>query len=188
MDPLKRENQLKAMEAEAVVKVSAELKVQAFIAYPPIIIKDCNNKYGLAMLDNCGGMVSEMTTIGTYIHSNLFCDKFEEIGIAFHKIAVVEMRHLHIFSELALGHGAEPRLWSRKANRMVYWTPSYIQYTMTTAEMLRVAIEGENAAIAKYRLQKEWIKDKCICDILGHIIEDEKLHVDIFTRLYEKYC
>lgn len=188
MEPLKGEEQLRATEAEAVVKVSAELKVQAFIAYPPITCCECNHSYGLAMLDNCGGVVSEMTTIGTYIHSNLFCHKYEEIAIAFHKIAVVEMHHLNLFSQLALGHGAEPRLWSKKGGRMVYWTPAHIQYTMTTQEMLRVAINGENAAIAKYRLQREWIKDKCIRDILGHIIEDEKLHVHVFTRLYEKYC
>ena len=50
--------------------------------------------------------------------------------------------------------------------------------------MLENAIYGEQETIEKYQMQMEYIKDENIVANLLRIIEDEKIHIEIFHELY----
>ena len=60
------------------------------------------------MLDNMAGNRSEMSAISLYTYNQLITDEHNEIAELFHKISIVEMRHLYIFGTLAKQLGADP--------------------------------------------------------------------------------
>lgn len=160
-----------------------ELLYASTAPYPPIRIHERNSLYGRMILDNVGGSNSEMSAITLYIYNQMITGIRKDISQAFHKISVVEMHHLHIFGELALMLGENPRCWTHKGNQMCYWTPGYNNYPANLAPLLQNAIQSEESAVRKYQQQMYHIKDCYINDILARIIEDEKLHIEIYKTL-----
>ena len=153
--------------------------------YPEIRIGQRNPMYARAMLDNMGGINSEMSAVSLYFYNQLVVHDQEEVALAFHKISIVEMHHLEIFGALALQLGEDPRLWTDRGQQKVYWSPGYNRYPRCLKCLLNNAIEGEKRAIAKYRQQCGWIRDANIVANLERILLDEESHVRILEHLKE---
>lgn len=157
-------------------------------AYPEIKIDKPNPLYGRMMLDNAGGNISEMSATSLYTYDNIIlAEDFADAAQAFHKISIAEMHHLKIFSQLALMLGEDPRLWTNSNYRKVYWSPSYNKYSRQILPILKNAADSEANTIRKYEAQADKIDDQNIVCILNRIIEDEKEHLEIFNKLYDKY-
>lgn len=155
--------------------------------YPPITVCAKNIEYAAAMVSNIGACNSEMSAVSLYFYNSVITkEAFGEVSVCFHKISVVEMQHLNIFSQLTLKLGMDPRLWQRKNGKMEYWSPDCNRYPDRILLLLENALRGELDTIEKYRQQAEWIKDENIAAILKRIIIDEDLHVEIFRDLYRK--
>ena len=153
--------------------------------YPEIQIEEQNKQYACAMLSNVGDCSSEMSAVSMYFYNSVIAkDQYPEIAQCFHKISVVEMHHLHIFARIAWLLGADPRLWCCSRGRTNYWSASSNPYTGHILTMLENAIYGEQETIEKYQMQMEYIKDENIVANLLRIIEDEKIHIEIFHDLY----
>lgn len=151
--------------------------------YPKVEGIECNEEYGLMILDNVGGMNSEMSAVSQYLYDHTIITKdFLELKKTFINISMVEMHHLNIFMELALQLGVDPRLWSQYDDQCFYWSPSYLNYPNQLDNVLQTAIDNECQAINKYMYQCQIIKDPRIVAILKRIIEDEKLHVKILKE------
>lgn len=156
--------------------------------YPPIEITGHNPAYAREMLDNLGGSNSEISAVSLYFYNNLMTqEKYEDIAYIFHKISIVEMHHLEIFGKMAYCLGEDPRLWTWRYNRRNYWTPAYNRYPSEFCRLIYNALNGELAAIEKYECQVRCIDNKNIVENLCRIIEDEKVHVDIFRQIIEEY-
>ena len=152
--------------------------------YPPVKVDGKNPQYAAAILSNIGSCNSEMTAVSLYFYNSLVTrEYYHDVAECFHRISIVEMRHLDIFGELALKLGTDPRLWSYNKGRMYYWCPGCNQYPTQIHALLTNALEGEIQAIRKYHAQSEWIEDGHIRSILNRIIADEELHVKIFRSL-----
>lgn len=163
-------------------------KFQSPLPYPPVQVCGRNPAYAREMLSNIGSCHSEMSTVSLYIFNSLVTeDEFEEISQCFQGMSVVEMHHLRIFSKLAMRLGAQPRLWSQNRGQHVYWSPACNKYPCQLKAILINAIEGENAAIEKYRKQITYMNDPYICALLERIILDEELHVEILTDLFKRF-
>lgn len=156
--------------------------------YPEIAVQCKNPVYARWMLDNVGGSNSEMSAISLYIYNNMITGTYEDVSYIFHKISIVEMHHLNIFGKLALLLGENPRLWTKKGRRNVYWTPGYNHYPLQLAPLLLNAVNGEKAAIAKYQQQICQIDDTLIVENLKRIILDEQIHLQLYQQLYKEYC
>ena len=89
-----------------------DLRYTADLPYPPIKVEMKNPAYAKAMLDNIGGLNSEMSAISLYVYNNLILEEKKEIAAIFHKVSIVEMHHLEIFGKLALQLGEDPRMWT----------------------------------------------------------------------------
>lgn len=152
--------------------------------YPEIDPKERNLSYGKLMLDNIGGENSEMTAISLYTYNLLITG--QELSKLFHEIAVTEMHHLKIFGKLALALGENPRLWTQKKSRYIYWSPMYTRYPMPIRQLLEHAADSEREAIRKYRGQISMIQNQNIRDNLARIIEDEELHLKQLTAAAKK--
>ena len=154
--------------------------------YPPVNAGEKNTAYALAMLDNVGGSISEMSAVSLYFYDHLVTEDDKNISQIFEEISIAEMHHLEIFGELSLQLGADPRLWTRKNNRMIYWTPQYNKYTRNLTAILTNALNSELAAIAKYEVQAKTIKDQNVVENLQRIIVDEKIHAEVFRSLLKQ--
>ncbi len=157
-------------------------------AYPPIKIT-CNNlSYARAMLDNMGGENSEMSAVSLYLYNNLIADKnAEDIAYIFHKISIVEMHHLTIFGKIAHAMGEDPRLWTWRCNKRIFWNPCYNNYPIEFNRLMHNALKGEMEAIEKYQYQIRNIDNECIVSNLERIIKDEEVHVTIFKEIIKEY-
>ncbi len=169
--------------------METKLPVADSAPYPPVQVQGPSPLCVRAMLANLGGSSSEMSTLAQYIYNSTVlqsvCPKAAEY---FHKIAVVEMRHLAIFADLTLLLGGDPRLWSYTGGRSVYWSPSMLTYSRELPVLLDRAIMGENRTITEYRRLIGELPDPHIKEILERLILDETQHVLIFRRLSQEFC
>lgn len=169
--------------------MSEEMHYTADLPYPPIAPERCHLPYARAMLDNLGGNISEMSAVSLYFYNHIITEPcYEEVARAFHKISIVEMRHMQIFGKLAFLLGIDPRLWTQGLHGRSYWTPGYNRYPREIKAVLLNSLKGEKEAIRKYRGQIACIRDANLIENLNRIILDEERHVEILTALYEKYC
>lgn len=147
-----------------------------------------NRQYGRMMLDNLGGRDSEMSAVSLYIYNSMVAYQHKEVAEVFHRISIQEMQHVQAFGRIALQMGENPRLWSaNNRGEMVYWSPGYNKYSREIHKLVSEAIKSEKAAIEKYNRQLNQIRDDGIYIALQQIILDEQSHVEILTRLYQKY-
>jgi bacterioferritin len=152
--------------------------------WPSTEVVSQNERYAAAMLSNIGSCNSEMSAISLYVYNSIITRSyFYDIAECFHKISVVEMRHLNIFGELSIMLGADPRLWSYQNGRMRYWSPACNRYPTRIGALVSNALNGELEAIKKYQAQAQWIDDCNIKAILNRIIADELCHVQIFRLI-----
>lgn len=156
--------------------------------YPEIKANGKNPAYGRVMLDNLGGANSEMSAISLYLYDNLITGCRKDVAAVFHNVMIVEMRHLDIFGKLACLLGEDPRMWTHCGCKMTYWSPGYNQYPGDFSALMLYAIDSEKAAISKYEHQISYIRDENITESLRRVIMDERLHVEIFERIYAAYC
>lgn len=156
--------------------------------YPPVCAQRPNRLYAGAMLDNIGGCNSEMSAISLCLFNQLVSSKLEDVAETFHAIGKTQMRHLEIFGTLAHQLGESPRLWTRRGEGKVYWSPGCNQYPTALRPMLLHAVSGEKAAIRKYEAQAKFIRDDNVVQNLKRIIADERLHLAMLTQLFRKYC
>lgn len=102
---------------------------QAAMPYPPVKVVAKNPRYAAAMLDNMGGPISEMSAVCLYFYNHLITSDYKDVADTFHRISLVEMRHLEIFGALAMQLGENPRLWSRRARGgYSFWSPGFLCY------------------------------------------------------------
>ena len=121
------------------------------------------------MLDNMAVNRSEMSAISLYTYNQLITDEHKEIAEIFHKISIVEMHHLYIFGTLARQLGADPRLWTSRHNRAVYWSPGFNQYPKALPQLIEHSLQEEQFAVEKYTKQINVIKDEVIIHNLKRI-------------------
>ncbi|MBQ7840564.1 MAG: rubrerythrin family protein [Lachnospiraceae bacterium] len=152
--------------------------------YPPICVERPNPCYASELLSNIGSCNSEMSAISLYIYnSTILTDENPEFAKIFHKISMVEMRHLDMFAQLACKLGADPRLWSTSGKRPCYWSPACNRYPTQIIPLLQNCLSGEQDAILKYRRQSDQIHDCYVADLLNRVILDEQIHVQIFREM-----
>lgn len=156
--------------------------------YPPIEICTRSPAYAKAMLANVGSCASEMTAVSLYLYNQTILAECEpEIAEIFHRISIVEMKHLSIFCRLSDLLGTDPRLWCYPGRNPVYWSPRCSRYTREIQELLKNALYGERQTVENYCRQCQWIEDEGIVKILKRIIMDEKCHIEIFQDLLCRY-
>ncbi len=157
------------------------------LPYPEVRTSSRNPDYAYAMLSNVGSSNSEMSAVGLYFYNSVILNpEYEDFAHCFDRIGIVEMRHLDMFADLAFQMGLDPRLWSIRNKKMTYWTPSYVNYSREIKAVINNSIMGENAAIQKYKMQADIIRDANIVAILERIILDEERHIEIFNSMLEQ--
>ena len=180
----------KPLQSKGVVMMMEQAipEYQITEPYPPVCAERPNRVYAGAMLDNIGGCHSEMSTVSLYFYNHLMTHAREDVAKIFHDMSITEMHHLEIFGTLARQLGENPRLWSRRGEGKVYWSPGCNHYPTALRPMLVNAISGEKAAIRKYEAQAKFIRDANVVENLRRNIADERVHVAMLSQLLRRYC
>ncbi len=154
--------------------------------YPPIKVEKENLEYAEILMKDYAGSGGEDTAIHEYLFQS-FVKK--EVADTLRGIAEVEMHHLFILGELITLLGGKPFFCETVKNDTCVkpWTSEYVNYTMTLKDMIIVDIKREQETIKRYQKNIEVIHDIYIKKLLQRIIEDEQLHIDCLTRIYNEF-
>lgn len=158
------------------------------LPYPPIQVKERNQKYAdLLSMDYCGS-VSEMSAITQYINNEnrMSCEKCP-LAKTILGIAMAEMIHLQKLGELIHLLGGNIDFVARQSNgRQKMWTPAYLTIPQNVEKMIWADIESERAAINQYKIHMKAINDEYVNAVLARIIKDEEYHIMMLQAVMEE--
>lgn len=157
--------------------------------YPKVRVEEKNSTYASILLGDYAGVVSEDTAIHLYLFQAIVNDsKVEEYSNIMYKIAQVEMIHMRLLGETISLLGGVPVFGTIGQDEIIrLWNAGNVNYDISLKQMIEADIESENVAIRNYQYQLAIIKDKYIQKLIERILEDEKIHLQIFKDLYQKY-
>lgn len=128
--------------------------------------------------------VSEMTAIHQYIYQTLVVDN-EEFSRILKNIAMTEMHHLELLGSTIYLLGCLPVYADCSFHNVRYWNGNDVYYDKDIKTILEINIEAEKEAIHNYQMVLTVIDDIYIKELIHRILEDEYLHLEIFTKLKE---
>ena len=98
-------------------------------------------------------------------------------------IAIVEMHHLEILGNLIYQLGLTPVFGKRTENALEWFNGSYVNYSNNLISVLQEDILEEQKTIEQYEKIIIYTNDFHVKEILNRIILDEKLHIEIFSKM-----
>ena len=166
-----------------------EFKYNSEESYPQIrVCRGCNNSKDLRLLQRVyAGANGEITAIMQYIHNSLtFNDSHKEISEILEKIAIVEMKHLYMLGEAIIALGGKAKYINIENN--TYWNTGIINYGNNLCKQLMKNLRSETDAYKTYLKYSDLATNTSLRMLFARIALDERLHIDIFKSLIEKYC
>ena len=157
------------------------------LPYPPIQVREQNQKYAdLLMFDYCGS-VSELSAILQYINNeNRMSGEACSLVRTILGIAMAEMMHLQKLGELIQLLGGTVGFETKQPHGL--WSPAGLTLPVRIPQMLQADIEAEKAAIRQYQMHIRAIQDDCVNAVLRRIIKDEEYHIMILQSLMQDGC
>ena len=155
--------------------------------YPKISGLSPNNKQAKLLMEGYSGQTSELSTVTQYAFHKIKCMRNKEIYDTLQGIFLVETHHLELLGNCINMLGVEPYYKMSIIHKSISWQADVINYENTIKEMILTDIEGEKQAVKYYEETANIIGNEKIRVLLLRLAEDEKLHVKIFTDLYNRY-
>jgi bacterioferritin len=155
------------------------------VPYPEIKVEKKDNDLALKIFNSYAGEVSEDVAIHNYIYQSLVIQD-EEIKKILRGIAIVEMQHLDTLGTILKLLGFKPLFLSVKDNKTEWFSGKYINYESNLNNILLDNIKSEESAIKNYENIISCTTDEYVIHILKRIILDERLHIEIFEKLYKE--
>ena len=155
------------------------------LPYPPVQVRNKNQRYAnLLSIDYCGS-VSEMSAITQYINNeSILSGDNCQMAKTILGIAMAEMIHLQKLAALIILLGGSVDYVARyKDNQQKMWTPQYITMSDNPVSILRAGIQSENEAIHQYRVHMNIINDNYVNAVLARIIKDEEYHIMLLKAM-----
>ena len=155
------------------------------LPYPPVQVRNKNQRYAnLLSVDYCGS-VSEMSAITQYINNeSILSGDNCQMAKTILGIAMAEMIHLQKLAALIILLGGSVDYVARyKDNQQKMWTPQYITMSDNPVSILRAGIQSENEAIHQYRVHMNIINDNYVNAVLARIIKDEEYHIMLLKAM-----
>lgn len=152
------------------------------IPYPKIQVDRKDIEIAKDLLNAYAGRVSEDSAIHDYVFQMMMQDN-EDIKKILKGISIVEMHHLEILGKLIYALGLTPLFASVEDNHTKWFSGEYVNYEKNWEQTLRDNIYQEEVAIRNYEKIILKTNDENVKHILKRIILDERMHIEIFTKL-----
>ncbi len=154
------------------------------IPYPEVKVAGKDVEIAKDLLSSYAGRVSEDSAIHDYVFQMMMQDQ-EDIKKILKGISIVEMEHLSILGRLIYALGLTPLFANVEENHTKWFSGEYVNYERNWEQILKDNIFQEEMAIKNYEKIIAKTKDDSVKYILKRIILDERVHVEIFTKLLE---
>lgn len=156
--------------------------------YPIPRVERVNKSYAQLLLSSYAGDISEETAIHQYLFEYLMVEEdLDELKYALMHISQVEMHHFRLLGETIKLLGVLPVYGEVLCeNKYVSWNSDNVNYNLNLDQVIKNNIYYEEKAIENYLMLYDIIEDKYVRELLLRIIEDEKIHIDIFKYFYKK--
>lgn len=167
--------------------VKSEKEYSSKDPYPPVEVAGKNRLYAGLMHMNLCAAHSELTAVMQYLYEGWVMDAaHEQAARDMHRIAMVEMHHLNIFAQLVRLLGGDPTYTvSFRRGRRV-WEGTMVSPCKNFYHMMQSNLLAEQETIDRYRRQAAMIQDAGVSALLLRIIEDERMHVQIFRSYLDE--
>ncbi len=152
--------------------------------YPEIKVEKKDVELAKEILNLYAGEVSEDTAIHNYTFQMLMMQEDKEKKEILKGIAITEMHHLEILGTLVGKLGLTPFFVGVNNGSTKWFSGEYVTYEKEWKKILLSDIGLEELAIRNYERVIEKTSDECVKHILRRIILDERLHIEIFSKLY----
>ena len=154
--------------------------------YPEVNVEKKDLELAKKLFNLYAGEISEDTSTHTYILQMLLYSDNEEIKKILEGIAIVEMHHLEILGTLIKKLGLVPLFLSTDEDRVKWFSGKYITYEKSIKEAMLKNICIEKLAIKNYESLINETTDENVIHIIKRIILDERLHIEIFEKIYDQ--
>lgn len=155
------------------------------IPYPEIKAVRKDVEIAKDLLSAYAGRISEDSAIHDYVFQMMMQDQ-EDIKKILKEISIVEMHHLEILGKLIYALGLTPLFASVEDNHTKWFSGEYVNYEKNWSQTLMDNIFQEKMAIKNYEKIIAKTSDENVQYILKRIILDERVHIEIFTKLLEQ--
>lgn len=174
--------------SEEILIIGMDIKrYQVPEPYPKIKPDKSDKKYIKLVFQDYCSRNGELTAVTEYIHSHITISEDNEINKqaadAFRGISIIEMFHFELLGDLINDLGEDPKFVSGKD---ISWKGSFVPYGKNLREKLKNAVISEEIAIKNYENHIRLIESKEMKKLYKRIVLDEKLHLEIFTKLLKK--
>ncbi len=157
----------------------------ANIPYPKIKVERKDIEIAKDLLNSYAGRVSEDTAIHNYVFQMMMQDQ-PELKKILEGISIVEMHHLEILGKLIYALGLTPLFANVEDNHTTWFSGQYVNYEKNWQQILSDNIFQEELAIKNYEKIISKTNDINVKHILKRIVLDERVHIEIFTKLLEQ--
>lgn len=156
--------------------------------FPKVEKNKKDDKVARKMIEIYAGTKSELTAVCQYMYESFITkyDKHDELSEILENIAICEMNHVDIISQLLLSMDIDPKFCKyidNNQNICSYWSGGNVKYIIQIDKFIDYNIKLETRAIEDYNELLKITNSKNIKDIVELIIEDEKKHLEIFTQI-----
>ena len=103
-----------------------------------------------------------------------------EIANILEEISIVEMMHMEQLSHAIVDFGGDPKYDNSQGQ---FFNTGVVNYTQKLREALEQNIRLEEGAIRNYNNAINMVENQSLKNLFRRIIEDEKLHLQVFTHL-----
>ncbi len=156
------------------------------IPYPEIKVEKKDIELAKKILNLYAGEISEDTAIHNYTFQMMIMHANEERKKILKEVAITEMHHLEILGLLIEKLGLTPFFVGVQNGTTKWWNGEFVTYEKEWKKMLLDNIGLEELAIQNYEKIIEETEDENVKYILKRIILDERLHIEIFSKLYQE--
>ena len=131
----------------------------------------------------------ELTAVLQYIYHSFFFEKegYGEIADTLEAIAIAEMIHFKLLGKTVLALGAAPIYTQYPPSPFNFYSTKYVSYSRTLKDMLEDDIRAEKHAIRSYENMLRRLKNQQVIAIIERLLQDERLHLQTFTQIYEGF-
>lgn len=160
--------------------------------YPEIGGEDYKNKdprTTAKIIDTYAGGKGELTACTQYIYQAFIVEPQDKV---FHtllkRIAIKEMHHLEILSQVLIQLGVNPKFCKYIDNNINIcnnWSANNVRYITNVKEFLEYNIHLEEDAIRSYNNIIDTTENLNIREVIARIVEDEESHLALFNKMLE---
>lgn len=162
-------------------------RYQAAMPYPEVHNVKPDKQLADKLLEGYSGESSELTTVLQYAYHSLKLQKrYNLVSEVVRGIFYVETLHMNFLGDCISKLGGDAKYMLALREKSIYWQASLVNYESTPSQMIMANIQGEKLAVSFYEETAAITKQPAIANLLLRLAEDEKLHLHIFTEIYQR--